>query len=259
MLRWGTGSGVAVAALSAAMIAGELCWAAFRPLPTMTGLDASGLVPADADQPPLRVVALGDSSLTGPGLALADHVWLRVGLARVGHEGPIELTSLAVGGSRAADVAGLVDAALAAEPDLVVVAVGANDALHGTRRRQFRAEFDDLVGRLVAVAPVVAAANVGNLGNIARVPPPLSTVLRARSQVMRSVIEDVVRSHERAVLIDVTAADDIFRDRRVFTPDLFHPGPVGHAAWADAALPGLRRAVELALSARADALVPTAP
>ena len=114
-------------------------------------------------------------------------------------------------------------------------------------------------GGSFAVAPVVAAANVGNLGNIARVPPPLSTVLRARSQVMRSVIEDVVRSHERAVLIDVTAADDIFRDRRVFTPDLFHPGPVGHAAWADAALPGLRRAVELALSARADVLVPTAP
>ncbi len=241
LVQLGAGSGLAVTALLAA----ELMWAAFRPLPSMIGLDASGLVPAGAVEPPLRIVALGDSSLTGPGLAAAEHVWLRVGLDRLGHDEPIDLLSLAVGGSRVVDVDHRVDQALAVRPDLVVVAVGANDALRGTPRRQFRVDFDRVIGRLLEGTPVVAAANVGDLGNIARVPRPLSAVLHARARSMCSIIEDVVASHERAVLIDVTAADDVFRDRAVFTADRFHPGPVGHVAWAEAAAPGLRRAIEL--------------
>ena len=241
LVQLGAGSGLAVTALLAA----ELMWAAFRPLPSMIGLDASGLVPAGAVEPPLRIVALGDSSLTGPGLEGAEHVWLRVGLDRLGHDEPIDLLSLAVGGSRAVDVERRVDEALAVRPDLVVVAVGANDALRGTPRRQFRANFDRMIGRLLEGAPVVAAANVGDLGNIARVPRPLNAVFHARARSVSSIIEDVVASHERAVLIDVTAADHVFRDPTVFTADRFHPGPVGHVAWAEAAAPGLRRAIEL--------------
>ncbi len=255
LFRWGAGSGAALAAL----FAGELCWAAFRPLPTMTGLDASGLVPADVDGPPLRVVALGDSSLTGPGLTHPDHVWLRVGLGLLGHDRPIELMSLALGGSRVVDVARRVEEALAVEPDLVVLAVGANDVLRGTPRRQFRTEVDRLIGRLLAGVPVVAVANVGDLGNIARVPRPLDALFRARALLMCSIIEEVVASRDRAVLIDVTAADHVFRDRSVFTPDLFHPGPVGHAAWADASLPGLSRAIDLALSLRTNPVVTSSP
>jgi acyl-CoA thioesterase I len=255
LVHVGAGSGLAVTGLLAA----ELLWAAFRPLPSMIGLDASGLVPAGTVEAPLRIVALGDSSLTGPGLAAAEHVWLRVGLDRLGHDEPIDLLSLAVGGSRAADVDRRVDEALAVGPDLVVVAVGANDALRGTPRRQFRADFDRVIGRLLEGAPVVAAANVGDLGNIARVPRPLNAVFHARARSVCSIIEDVVASYERAVLLDVTAADHVFRDRTVFTPDRFHPGPVGHAAWADAAAPGLRRAVELSRHHRSVAVETRVP
>jgi hypothetical protein len=63
--------------------------------------------------------------------------------------------------------------------------------------------------------------------------------------MMCAVIEDLVASRPQAVLIDVTPADDVFRDRSVFTPDLFHPGRRGHAAWADAAAPGLHRALQM--------------
>jgi hypothetical protein len=73
---------------------------------------------------------------------------------------------------------------------------------------------------------------------------PLKSVVRLRALAVCSAIEDVVAAHDRAVLLDVRPADHVFRDRSVYTPDLFHPGEVGHSAWADAALAGLRRAID---------------
>ena len=90
---------------------------------------------------------------------------------------------------------------------------------------------------------MVAVANVGDLGNIARVPTPLSSVIRSRASQARRAIEHVVAAHDRAVLLDVTRADGAFRDRAIFTPDLFHPGVAGHAAWADSVLDDLRAAI----------------
>ena len=101
-------------------------------------------------------------------------------------------------------------------------------------------------GRRIA-GPV---AHVGDLGNIARVPAPLSSVLRARAGRVRRAIEGVVSNHERAILLDVTPADAAFRSRALYTPDLFHPGPDGHAAWARAVVPRLRVAVERAAGPR---------
>jgi len=217
-------------------------WVMRRPLPTMTGIDTSGWIAAPRSRErPLRVVALGDSTLTGPGLLDARHVWLRAALAELAT--PFEFVSMAVGGSRVADVARRLDEAIEQRPDLVVVAVGANDALHGTPRRAFRTRFEQLVDQLAGEVPSVAVANIGDLGNIARVPYPLTSVLRWRSQVMCSVVEAVVDGYETVDLLDVTVSDHVFRDRSVFTADLFHPAEAGHAAWAAAALPGLRSAV----------------
>ncbi len=233
----------AVCAGIAATIVGEAVWVVRRPLPTQVEPDASPALTVDAGTP-LRVVALGDSTLTGPGLEHDRHIWLRQALDRLGHHRPIELISLAVGGSRIADVIERIPETIELQPDLVVVAVGANDAIHGTPVRRVRARMRRLVGELVDGVGIVAVANVGDLGNIARVPAPLKFLLRLRAAAIRSAIEGAVAAHDRAVLLDVCSADAVFRDRSVFTPDLFHPGPIGHSAWADSALAGLRKAID---------------
>jgi lysophospholipase L1-like esterase len=236
-------AGVAtMCAAIAATLVGEAVWVVRRALPTQVEPGPSP-IPA-RDGTPLRVVALGDSTLTGPGLEHDRHIWLHQALDRLGHHRPIELISLAVGGSRVVDVLERVPETLDLVPDLVVVAVGANDALHGTPIRRVRSRLHRLLDELLDGAPIVAVANVGNLGNIARLPVPLKTVVGMRALAVCSAIEDVVATHDRAVLLDVRPADHVLRDRTVYTPDLFHPGAIGHSAWADAALAGLRRAVE---------------
>jgi lysophospholipase L1-like esterase len=237
---WGV---VAGAAVVGGLVA-EAVWTVRRPLPSLTGWDASGTIPGRDDADPLTVVALGDSTLTGPGLGDPSQVWLRQALERLAIPRPVELRSLAEGGSRVADVAQRIDAARAVGPDLVVIAVGSNDALRGTSTRTIRRQLDTLLGHLLDGVPIAAVANVGDLGSIPRVPPPLRSILQRRSRSVRAAIEDVVASHGRTVLLDVTPADEALRDRRLFAPDLFHPGAGGHEAWAVAAMPGLRSAFD---------------
>jgi len=241
MVGWGVATGAAVVV----GLAAEVLWTAHRPLPSFPDLDASGTIGAALDGVPVVVAAIGDSTLTGPGLPAPQQIWLWQALERVGSARPIAVRSFAAGGSRLADAARRIDEALAVRPDVVVVAVGSNDALHGTPTTAIERQLDALLRRLLDGAPVVAVANVGDLGNIPRVPQPLRSLLPARSRTVRAVIEDVIGRHERAVLLDVTPADETLRDGSVFVADRFHPGPRGHAAWAEVALPGLRAAFAL--------------
>ena len=213
-------------------------------LPTLVGSDASGTVHGRADGPPVRVVALGDSTLTGPGIADPSNIWLRQALHRLELEPTVEMISLAVGGSRVGDVLGRVQEAIDLEPALVVVAVGANDALNGTIGRRFAAQFDELLDRLSAAVPVVAVANVGDLGNIARARAPLTTALRLRARIVCRTIEQAVAKHEGVVLLDVTPSNQPFRNPAVFGADLFHPSEIGHSIWADAVFTDLGMAFE---------------
>jgi acyl-CoA thioesterase I len=234
---------VSAATLSSA-IALEVRRAARLPLPTLDGIDASGTVAGLGDESVLRVVALGDSTLTGPGITDPSDIWLRRALHRLELEPTVEMISLAVGGSRVSDVLGCVNEAIDLRPDLVVVAVGSNDALHGTPVRRFAAQLDELLDRLTADVPVVAVANVGDLGNIARARAPLTTALRLRARVICRTIEQTVARHDRTVLLDVTPSNVAFRDPQVFGADLFHPSEIGHSIWAEAIKGDLRLAFD---------------
>lgn len=224
---------------SVVVLVAQVVWVVRRKLPTLVGLDVSGPLADHHPGDPLRMVVLGDSTLTGPGLASAADVWLRQALAEIDLGRPVELVSLARGGSRVADVRGQVEAATAVGADVAVLAVGANDAIHGTAPRRFAADLDETIAHLLDHVSVIAVANLGDLGNLARVPRPLTVVLRRRSRTICRRIEDVVAGHERAVLLDVTTGNLGFRDRSVFAADLFHPARAGHAIWARAARPGL--------------------
>lgn len=217
----------------------EVLWAAHRRLPVGSEVDASGLLGEHLDGPPVRVVVLGDSTLTGPGLRSPDDLWVRRALSALDLGRPIELVSFAVGGSRVADVRRRLDEALAQDTDAAILAVGSNDAIHATPSRQFVAEYDAMLDDLLARVPVAAVTNVGDLGNIARFPRPLRHLVRRRGRTFCRLVEQAVARHERAVLLDVTPANHFFRDRSLFGPDLFHPTSAGHSRWAEAVAPGL--------------------
>ena len=106
-----------------------------------------------------------------------------------------------------------IDEAIELDPDLVVIAVGCNDVIHSTPTRRFAATLDSVIARLHRAEIVVAVANIGDLGTIARLVWPLSILVSVRSSSIRRAIEGVAARRDRVVLLDVTASNAGFRDR----------------------------------------------
>jgi lysophospholipase L1-like esterase len=116
-----------------------------RDLPSVVGADASG-EEGDPSLPRVVVACAGDSTLTGPGLDHPDQTWIRLALRTLSAERHLTLQSFAVGGSCVADVLdGQLDALLAAEPDVAVIAVGSNDVLKWTPLRELEVSYGLLV------------------------------------------------------------------------------------------------------------------
>lgn len=216
---------------------------ASAPLPHFDDLDPSGTY-GDPTGEPLAMTVLGDSSVTAPGLGSGAESWiaqLAAGLPRC-----TTLRSLAKGGSRVRNV--LEDQlvpALTGGADLFVVAVGANDTLHGTSTRRFRADLRTLLMELSHEAPVVSLG-VGDLSMIPRIPATLRALLRWRCGAIDGVHDEVTESLDRVVRIPVREVADpsfaVARDE-LFTADRFHPNHSGHTLWAALFHPFVRETI----------------
>ena len=238
--------GGSLAALT--VLAGQARYTVRRDLPSVVGSDASGVEYCGTGASKIvRLGAIGDSTLTGPGLDDSAAIWVRQVARSVAvlEQIDVDVKSFAVGGSRVCDViASQVDAVIASAPDVVLVAVGTNDAIHFTPLRRFERDFALLIGRLVKSVPAVVVGGIGDLGGIARVPFPLGAALAARGRRVNDIIHSIADQH-LLHYVDVSSVDRAFRvgGAGVFAPDLFHPDEHGHALWANAAAPVVAHAV----------------
>lgn len=235
--------------LGAGYLAVQIRRAAHRPdLPSFGNQDISGVF-GDPPAPPLRVVAVGDSSLTGPGVDDLDDVWLRRLVRPYAAHHRVELISLGVGGSRARDVLdGQLEAAVALRPDIAVVTVGSNDAIRAEPVRRYAARLETIVSRLEDVSGAVLLLGMGDLGSIPRLPAALRPYLTRRSRTFDRAGIRVAVAHPRTVKVHargimVTA----FRaDPSLFAADQFHASAAGHAVFADAAAAAFEAAYRIA-------------
>lgn len=242
-------AGIPFAAVAAAgTVVAQFWYVAHRPLPSFTDLDPDGTFGPDS-APEVRLVLLGDSTVTGPGLDRCADLWSHQLARRLAGDARIRLRSVAAGGSRVRDV---LDAQLPPaqelRPDIVVVSVGANDAMHGTRVRRFEADLDTVVEAFAEAGTEVVLAGVGDLGNIPRLAHPLKALASHRSRVFDRAHARVAARHDHVVKVPVAElTDNQFRSHDVFCPDLFHPNRAGHTAWADAAEPFVAGALARAM------------
>lgn len=229
----------------------EIVYALFRPVPDLEEFDPSGEF-GDPDLPPLRVVVLGDSSVTAPGTNGPEESWVQLVGRGLGSTRHVILESLAVGGSCADDlITDQLPAALRFEPDLALVSVGANDAIRGVPLRRFEENLGYLVETLVSSGALVVLSGVGDLGTIPRLYPPLRQALSRRSARFDAAHWRVAMAHGAHVVphreFDPAAW---YSDRGLWSEDLFHVSAAGHRRWASTALATLEP-----LLASADATV----
>ncbi len=222
-----------------AILAGQAWHTGRRPdLPSLSNQNPSAVL-GDPEHPPLKVVLLGDSSVTAPGVEPLDDCWAR----RVGHHlaatHHVKLMSLAAGGARAADVLRYqVAPALAEEPDMALVCVGANDALRAVAVQDFEHALSEILGKLAQSIPAVGVSGVGDLGPLPRLPSIGSAWARVRA---RSIDRAIARVAHGLDIPKTTAWGPLFEpfvdplnETGVYAPDMFHASRKGHALFAQA-------------------------
>jgi acyl-CoA thioesterase-1 len=129
---------------------------------------AMALFPFAAEAAPIKVMAFGDSLFAGYGLSSdADNIpsQIKKALKADGHD--VTMINAAVSGDTTADGLARLEWSLQDKPDLVLLELGANDALRGLDPDRARANLDQILARLkqanvaVLLCGMLAPRNLG--------------------------------------------------------------------------------------------------
>lgn len=221
--------------LAGAIVVGaETAYAVLWPAPELESFDPSREF-GDPALPTLRVAVLGDSSVTAPGVSTAADIWVSRVCERLSHDYHVILASFAQGGSTAGDlIDDQLSPAIEFQPDVVLVAVGANDAMKGGSLRKFEKNLDALIGRLAQTGATIVQSGVGDLGSIPRLHPPLENLMSHRALRFDRAHWRVAERHGTTVIDQ--RSDDLavwYSDRGLWADDRFHVSANGHERWAE--------------------------
>jgi lysophospholipase L1-like esterase len=200
----------------------------------------------DPALPRLRFVVLGDSTSVGVGTT-PEHSYPWLLATELGHKFHVELGVVGVGGAVTADVADKqVDKALALDPDLILVEVGANDTTHGTPLRKVQSKMAEALERLQNTGAGLVVAGPPNMGTSPTMPQPLRAISGLRGEAVGRRIELEARKRHLPFIDLAAGTRDEFRDNPVkyYSEDWFHPGTGGYTLWAEVMLPAVRAEAE---------------
>ncbi len=190
---------------------------------------------------PLALVVAGDSTAAGVGASGVDTTAggrLAALLARrLGRA--VRLTGIGVSGARAGDVEGqLGTLAAGLRPDIVVVLVGANDAIHRTSLGDVERQITAAVTRARATGAAVVVGTCPDLGAGRALPRPLRDLAAWRGRaVARVTARAARRAGARTVDLEALAGPAFRADASTLARDRWHPSDHGYAVWAEALAP----------------------
>lgn len=196
---------------------------------------------------PLRLVLLGDSTALGVGV---ERVTDTVGgqLATLLADAPggrrVELSSVAVSGSRSGDLGTQVARALVGvRPDVAVILVGGNDAIHFTPPADAGDDLASAVRRLRGAGVAVVVGTCPDLGSARAFPPPLRQLVGWQARrLARAQTAAVIAAGGLPVDL-ATQTGAVFRaDAGAYCHDGYHPSADGYRVWAHALLPAVTEA-----------------
>jgi acyl-CoA thioesterase-1 len=185
---------------------------------------------------PLRILALGDSLTAGygllPGQGFAPQ--LQKALSEKGIQA--EVIDAGVSGDTTAGGLSRLDWALADNPDLVIVELGANDMLRGTDPAETRANLDAMLARLKATKARVLLAGM-------RAAPNLGADYAA---AFESIYRDLAAKYD--VPLYPFFLEGVAADPKLNQPDGMHPNEAGVAEIVRRILPHVLAAAGIARS-----------
>jgi len=194
----------------------------------LAALLAAG-VPAAAGMP--QVVVFGDSLTAGHGLP-ADAAFPSRLEARLKAEGVgLHVVNAGVSGDTTAGGLARLDWTLADKPDIVILELGANDALRGIDPKLVRANLDAMIGRIQAKGAKVLLMGM-------RAPPNWGEDYQHEFE---RIYPELAQAH--GVTLYPFFLEGVAMDPKLNQPDGLHPNEKGVAALVDRIAPFLARLI----------------
>jgi lysophospholipase L1-like esterase len=184
--------------------------------------------------PELKYVILGDSTTIGQGADYnASYAYQSAVYLARNHR--VTFTNLGVSGARVHDVRSQQLAKVSAlHPDIILLAVGANDVTHLTAKNAFRTDLQTSITLLRKDNPhlKILVTGVPDMGAVPRFPWPLRQLAGARSTQFNDIYADII-AREKLVLAPIAAkTGSVFRAHpEYFAQDNFHPNATGYSLW----------------------------
>jgi lysophospholipase L1-like esterase len=183
----------------------------------------------------IHLIVIGDSTSVGVGAGSRARSYPVLLARTLGRHLSVTLDVLGRSGVRMADVAAeLAPQAASMRPDMVLIGVGVNDAIHLTPLPRVRAGLREAL-QVLADAGTTTVVALGPSLDAPALPRPLRDLVAARCRAINRTLR---RTAEAAGIhvVDLGPTVDAFaRDPdRYFSEDLLHPGPEGYALWARA-------------------------
>ncbi|MGH6953864.1 MAG: arylesterase [Alphaproteobacteria bacterium] len=194
-------------------------------------LAASG---ADGAGAARRIVVLGDSIAAGYGLAESEAFPDRLEAALRAAGVSAEVVSEGVSGDTSAGGLARLERAVGAEPDLVIVELGGNDALRGLDPASVERNLDAIIGRLRAEGVAVLLAGM-------RAPPNMG---REYAQEFETLYRDLAEKHR--VRLYPFILDGVAAVPELNQADGIHPNRAGVDVIVARILPHVRAELERA-------------
>lgn len=179
-----------------------------------------------------RFVAVGDSLTEGVGDPVRGgglRGWAdRLAEALQGARSDLIYVNLARRGLKTEEVRRTqLEAALAAEPDLVSALMGTNDLLDpGFEPARFEEELEAVVRPLTEAGALVMTATFVDLTAFSPLPARLKSRVRERSEEASAVVRGISKRYD-TMCVDAAAFPDKL-EREIISVDRLHPSPHGH-------------------------------
>jgi lysophospholipase L1-like esterase len=184
--------------------------------------------------PNLIYVVMGDSTSIGQGTDYS-HSYALASAQHLAQHYQVEFTNVGISGATAKSVVNQQLAqAVKLKPDVVLLAVGANDSTHFTSGKSIQESLQKIISSLKQancnVRIVVTASPA--IDSVRRFPWPLRQLMGLRTKQVNNAFAPIIKQDNLTLApIALKTRAAFIADPTLLAPDKFHPNARGYALW----------------------------
>jgi lysophospholipase L1-like esterase len=187
---------------------------------------------------PFHYVVIGDSTSLGQGAAkqTENYSYQFAQTTLLPKYPSIKISNLGVSGAKTIDVLEKqIEPAIALNPDLIMLSLGANDVTGLVSDADFRRNYTTILQKLTTSKAQVVLLNIPAFSTVPLMWQPYRWLADQRGHQFNQIVVDIGQNYPKVKIVDIyNGTEPEFRlyPERNFAQDKYHPSSAGYGVWA---------------------------